>query len=62
MIKIKSSNRKPEPKRVYYVCNRQRCQNCQPECRWTTDINYALYADHTDFSQEKDGLYERVRK
>ena len=61
MIKIKSSNRKPEPKRLFYVCNGKRCDHCVPECRYTTDINYALYDTHDTFIPEDGGLYERIR-
>ena len=61
-MKIRSKNKRPEPKHIFYICNRQRCAECHPDCHWTADINYALYDTHYDFSPELDGLYERVRK
>ena len=61
-MKIKSGNRPAKPKPVMYICNRKRCKNCVPDCKWTSDINYALYDDHYDFAPELSGLWERVRK
>ena len=61
-MKIRSGNKPNKPKPFMYVCNRQKCKNCTPECKWTADINYALYDTHTEFSPEMDGLYERIRR
>lgn len=62
MIKIKSKNKPPKPKRIYYVCNRKKCNECVPECQWTSDIEFALYDTHDDFSPEENGMFERIRR
>ena len=61
-MKIKSGNRPKKPKQIMYVCNRQRCKDCIPECKWTADEAYALYDYHTEFTPEAAGLFEVIRK
>lgn len=49
MIRISTSKDRKKPRKNYYVCNQQRCFVCkgkQSECRHTTDIRFAKYADH----------------
>lgn len=52
---------RPKPKRTFYVCDRKKCSNCSGMCRHTTDIQHALYTEHTEFIPEKSGLWEQVR-
>ena len=60
-MKIKSGNRPKQPRRFYYVCNRKRCENCLPDCKWTTDINFALYEKHDRFEYGLDGsMWEEI--
>ena len=61
-MKIKSRAKPKPPQKVLYVCNRKKCKPCVPGCKWTSDINYALYSEHTDFSPGDGGLFERIRK
>ena len=62
MIKIKSKNKPKSPRRFYYVCNRQKCADCIPDCKWTTDINYALYETHDHFETGLDNtMWEVIR-
>lgn len=59
MIKIKTK-RQERPRKVFYVCNRKRCENCTPYCHHTLDIEYALYKEHTDFDLGPEGsLWEK---
>lgn len=50
-----------KPKRTYYVCDRKKCDYCAAGCKHTTDIDHALYEEHTEFTPEQTGLWERVR-
>ena len=45
----------------YYICNRKRCANCVKDCRYTTDINFAKYKEHTHFEPYSGGWYEVIR-
>ena len=65
MIRIRLGTK---PKKRFYVCNRERCPNCKEmkhnECRYTTDIDYALYDNHPEelFDIGRDGtLWELIR-
>ena len=46
---------KPQPRKVFYICNRQRCENCAEECHHTTDEAYALFEEHGYFELASDG-------
>ena len=49
--------------KVYYVCDRHKCEACVRSCRHTTDITHAAYTDHGAFDIASDGsLWERIRK
>lgn len=54
-------------RKVFYVCNRKRCEHCAKECRHTTDEAFALYDEHTDFAMVRDdkmgevSWWEKVR-
>lgn len=50
---------KPQPRRMYYICNRKRCENCAKDCHYTLDEDFALYAEHKLFEVAGEGdLYE----
>ena len=60
-MKIKSSNRPKPQRKVYYVCNRKRCERCFDECHHTTQIEYALYETHDVFEPGVDGsIWEAI--
>ena len=62
-MKIKSSNKKPEPKKRFYVCDRTRCENCSFDCRHTTDLKYALYPEYDSWTMAYDGsMWQRFKK
>ena len=62
MIKIKSNNNPKQPRKLYYVCNRKRCEKCYPECHHTTQIEYALYETHDQFEPGLDcSMWEVIR-
>ena len=62
-MKIKSTNKRPEARKRFYVCDRTRCENCSYECRHTTDLRYALYPDHDDWVLASDGsMWQQVKK
>ena len=67
MIHIRTSPDRKRPRKIYYVCNRERCFGCKTkpsECRHTTQIEFALYDDHDpdEFDCMADGsLWERIR-
>lgn len=67
MIHIRTSPDRKRPRKIYYVCNRERCFGCKTkpsECRHTTHIEFALYDDHDpdEFDCMADGsLWERIR-
>ena len=50
-----------KPKKTFYVCDRKKCEYCAAGCHHTTDIEHALYSEHTEFVPEETGLWERVR-
>ena len=59
--KMKMTGEK-RPRKVFYICDRKRCDNCSPECRHTQDIGHALYTEHEKFDLMVDGsIWERVR-
>lgn len=60
-MKIKSENKKPRPRKVMYICNRKKCQNCIPECHHTSDPAFAKYHDHVAFDPGKDGILWELR-
>ena len=41
---------------ILYLCNRKKCEDCQyPECKHTTDVNYAAnFVKETVFDTDKD--------
>ena len=62
-MKVQLTRLRPKPKRIFYVCNRKRCERCSDECHHTADIAYALYDTHDDLVPERDGtLWERIRR
>ena len=67
MIHIRTSPDRKRPRKIFYVCNRERCFGCKTkpsECRHTTQIEFALYDDHDpdEFDCMADGsLWERIR-
>lgn len=30
-------------KRILYICDRKKCENCSPDCKHTTDIKHAKH-------------------
>ena len=44
-----------QPRKTYYICNRQRCENCAKDCHYTLDEYYALYNEHEMFDIDSDG-------
>lgn len=41
--------------RTFFICNRERCEKCYPECKYTTSLFYSKYEDHTDFDTDEHG-------
>lgn len=61
-MKIKSTNKRPEPRKRYYICDRTKCTNCTIECGHTTDLRYALYPEHDVWVMANDGsMWQKVR-
>ena len=68
-IEINGHNKTQPRRRIFYVCNRERCFGCKTspiiKCRHTTDLAFALYDDHdpNEFDVGNDGnLYERIHR
>ena len=42
---------------ILWICNRQRCENCNPECRHTSDREYAVNPefDRSGFQEDDNG-------
>lgn len=62
MLIARTKPKYEQKKRKFYVCDRKRCTHCAEDCHHTTDINHALYEDHTDFVWLGDtGEWEVIR-
>ena len=62
-MKINGTNKKTEPIKYLYICNRKKCANCYDECHHTADISYALYKEHDRFEPGPEGtLWELKQK
>lgn len=49
----------PPPK--HYICDRMKCKNCVPQCKYTRDISHAKNYDW-EFELRPSGLYEKEKK
>ena len=48
---------------VFFVCDREKCDHCHPECHHTLSLYHAKYEDHTEFEPDSHGnLWEVIRK
>ena len=48
---------------ILWICNRERCEYCNPECRHTSDRKFAVNPefDREWFKEDRDGnLWEDV--
>ena len=48
-----------EQRRKFWICDRKKCENCPPDCRYTLDINHALYPGYEEFAALSGGLYQK---
>lgn len=62
-MKINGTNKKPEARKKFYVCDRTRCANCHFDCRHTLDLKYALYPEYDQWRLAADGsIWQEIRK
>ena len=48
---------------VFFVCDREKCERCYPECRHTLSLFHAKYETHDEFEPDTHGnLWEVERK
>ena len=42
---------------ILWICNRERCENCNPECRHTSEREFATNPefDRRRFEEDQDG-------
>lgn len=48
-----------EMRRKFWICDRQRCENCVEGCRYTLDPAHAAYPGYDCFEALPGGLYQK---
>lgn len=44
--------------KIMYYCDRKKCETCNPQCLYTTDIMHARFFDHVETGSVVDGDFE----
>lgn len=61
-MEIKGTNKPPEARKRFYICDRTKCEPCAYDCKFTQDIKHALFPDVDVWVIGSNGtMWQKVR-